>query len=67
MYRLKYIQLTKCQRNLLDLSYLSHWLLVHPDVPLDGVAVLVDQADDNPLLEEQLGVGVTGSHVCKGR
>ena len=67
MYRLKYIQFTKWQHNLLELPYLSHWLLVDTDVPVDGVAVVVDQADGNPLLEEQLGLGIPGLQVCKCR
>ena len=66
MYRLKYIQFTKWQHNLVDLAYLSLWLLVNTDVPVDGVAVVIDQADDNPLLAE-IGTGVPGTLVCNCR
>ena len=59
---LTYIRFTKM------LPYLFHWFLVDTFViPVDGVAVVVDHADGNPLLEEQLGAGVPGSLVCKCR
>ena len=38
--------------------------LVDSDVPVDGVAVVVDQADGNSLFAE-FGTGVPGSLVCK--